>query len=114
MSKRYFENFKSIEDVYSNFEVGASAVRDEEVLYAYYGYGCYCGSATVLFQRDGKLYENRSSHCSCNGLEDTWSPQEVTWDQLAMRDFKWTFEDDEGGEAQQTLQELINQHVPRA
>ena len=114
VSKRYFENFDGIDSVHANFGIPSETVKDEEVLYAYYGYGCYCGSATVLFQRDGKLYEELSSHCSCYGLENTWSPEEVTWDQLAVRNLKWRFEDDKDGEAYKALQDLINQHAPRA
>jgi hypothetical protein len=80
--KRYFENWESVEDVLGDYP--NSGLKDEEVLFAYYGDGCYCGAARVLFQRDGKLYENVDSHCSCSGLE-SWEPEEVNWEQLGMR-----------------------------
>lgn len=112
---RYFENFSSVEDIRKEFSIPDDAIADEEVLFAYYGYGCYCGAATVLFQRNGKLYEVTGSHCSCNGLEDGWVPVEVTWGQLAMRNGDYAyFEEDTDGKAKDALKLLINQHVPRA
>lgn len=58
---------------------------DAEVLLAAYDHEGYTGSAFVIFERDGKVYENEGSHCSCHGLEDQWSPTEVTWPALALR-----------------------------
>lgn len=113
MSQRYFENFKDVADVIDAFCAPLDAVADAEIVYAYYGDGDYCGSATVLFQRDGKLYEVSGSHCSCNGLEGLWEPKEVSWDQLAMRD-PFYFEDDKDGNAKAALLALIAQHVPTA
>ena len=57
----------------------------EHVLFASYGGRSYEGDAIVILERDNKLYEVRGSHCSCNGLEGQWDPQEVTWKALAMR-----------------------------
>lgn len=112
MDQRYFQEWKSIDDVLVDYP--DSGLRDDEVLFAYYGYGSYCGSATVLFVRDGTLYENADSHCSCYGLE-VWRPTEVTWDQLALRkDPPSYLEEDLGGCALRALQDLIRSHVPRA
>lgn len=58
---------------------------DDEIIFASYGGGSYEGDAVVLFRRDGKLYEVHGSHCSCNGLEGQWSPEEATWEALATR-----------------------------
>jgi hypothetical protein len=52
---------------------------------AWYGYGDYDGSAFVLFERDGKLYEVNGGHCSCYGLEGQWDPEEVTMSELERR-----------------------------
>jgi len=57
----------------------------EAILLASYGGASYEGDALVLFERDGKLYEVSGSHCSCNGLEDQWTPCEVTWPALKAR-----------------------------
>jgi hypothetical protein len=110
--RRYYENFKSVKDVHEAFSIDPSEVLDEEILFAYYGSGSYCGSATVLYHRDGKLYEVSSSHCSCYGLEDTWEPSEITWEQLAVRNSTY-FEDDYEG-AEDRFKALINEHAPRA
>lgn len=113
---KYFENFKSVDDVIDQFSIGADDIKSNEILFAYYGYGSYEGGATVLFQRNGKLYEVSGGHCSCNGLEGQWSPEEVTWDQLAMRykdDYNLGYED-EGGQATAALKRLIRANVPRA
>jgi hypothetical protein len=69
----------------------------------------------VLFQRDGKLYEVSAGHCSCYGLEGRWEPDEVTWDQLAMRfNDKTEFYCDGSAKADAAIKQLITQHVPRA
>lgn len=61
---------------------------DDEVLIASYDTPPYEGDAFVLYEKDGKLYEVNASHCSCNGLEECWSPEETSWGALAMRDVK--------------------------
>ena len=83
--QRYFQNFNDHGSLCYSFSISTDAVRDDEILFAWYGYGDYCGDAEVLFERNGLLYEVTASHCSCNGLEDTWKPQETSWAALAMR-----------------------------
>lgn len=57
---------------------------DEQVVVAGYEQESYSGSSTVIFLRDGKLYEDSSSHCSCNGLE--WGGgAEISWEYIDMR-----------------------------
>lgn len=110
--KRYYENWEKIEDVVDAYPT--SDLKDEEVLFAYYGDGDYCGAATVLFQRDGKLYENTDSHRSGNRLA-SWEPDEVTWEQLGMRPRDvFYFEDDTGGCARAALLALIDRHTASA
>ncbi len=91
MTQRYFANFENVDDIkrefapYNGSDSDLDLLKDEEVLFAGYGTPGYEGYALVIFQRDGKLYEASGSHCSCNGLEGTWGPDEVTWPALAMR-----------------------------
>lgn len=76
-------------------------VKDSEVLFASYEYEDYSGKAFVIFERDGKLFEVHGGHCSCNGLEGQFEPEETTWEALAMRpwvgkdkaddEFDWEF-----------------------
>lgn len=56
-----------------------------EILFAEYDQGGYDGDSTVIYRKDGKLYETHGSHCSCYGLEDQWSPEEATVDAILMR-----------------------------
>ena len=55
------------------------------ILFGYYSYEDYSGYAYVLFEQDGKLYEVNGGHCSCNGLEDQWEPEETDLNVLAKR-----------------------------
>lgn len=63
---------------------GSEAVKENEVIYAVYNQESYEGSAFILFEREGKLFEASESHCSCNGLEN-FEPEETSWEALAMR-----------------------------
>lgn len=96
MNKKYFlmklknaqvfaGNFDCVEDVKGAFEVKDDALDDAFILLAWYGYGDYDGSAFVLFERDGKLYEVNGGHCSCNGLEGQWDPEETSASELVHR-----------------------------
>lgn len=76
MDKRILNDWSDRADIVASFgEPGA--LDGAEVLFASYTYENYSGSATVIFRRDGKLYEAHGSHCSCYGLEDQWSPEET-------------------------------------
>ena len=71
----FAEDFSDREDVFAAFEVEDSG---ENILFAWYGGGSYDGSAFVLFERDGQLYEVNGGHCSCYGLEGQWEPEETS------------------------------------
>lgn len=55
------------------------------ILFATYGCQEYEGSAWVLFERDGKLFEVNGSHCSCYGLEDQFEPEETRLEAIEYR-----------------------------
>lgn len=80
--QKYFNKWKSRDDVAADYKENTPA--DEEIVYACYEAGGYEGSAIVVYQRDGKLYENNDSHCSCHGLEE-WRPEETSVAALLMR-----------------------------
>lgn len=61
----------------SDFEIGDKELEGVNILVASYTYESYEGSAYVLFERDGKLYEVHGGHCSCYGLEGQWDPEEA-------------------------------------
>ena len=54
-----------------------------DVLWASYEYEDYSGSAWVILEDGGKLYEVHGSHCSCNGLEGQWDPEATSWEFVA-------------------------------
>ncbi len=85
----YLEGFENKEDVIQEFCVPQDQ-QDFDVLICWYDVGNWEGSAFVLFEQDGKLYEVYGSHCSCYGLEDQWSPEETSLEALQHRMEKGT------------------------
>lgn len=70
----YFGLFKNWKDVQDNFEIQDE--EPDEVLFAEYGSECYSAAAAVIFRNGEKYYISEASHCSCYGLEGSWSPEE--------------------------------------
>lgn len=54
----------------------------DEVLLAVYDCHDYEGHATIIYRQADRYYWAGGSHCSCYGLEDQWSPEEYTAEQL--------------------------------
>jgi hypothetical protein len=106
----YLNNFTCIEDVISLFQISDTAIYPHEVVLAWYGNGDYCGSAYVLFVRDGKLWEVHASHCSCNGIEGQWDPYETSLPTLEHFLEKGTYGTYEGEDLYQSiLKKLIGE-----
>ena len=78
MHNVFLNNFESIEDVISQFQIDSKELDGISWIFASYGTESYQGDAFVLFEKDKKLYQVSGSHCSCNGLEDQWYPEETT------------------------------------
>jgi len=78
-------DFEDENDVISAFELDTNELNGAFILLAWYGGGGYDGSAFVLFERDGKLYEVNGGHCSCYGLEGQWDPEETSAPALVHR-----------------------------
>ena len=105
---KYFGNWSCKEDVARDFQVEVKAVGS--VLFAWYGYGDYCGSAFVLFENDDKLYEVNGSHCSCYGLEGQWDPEEVNVEALThtlKEGYRFSSHYDGGDEARAALERYL-------
>jgi hypothetical protein len=96
--------FQEKSDIASNFDIQESQLDGVEILFAEYHYECYSGSATVIFEKDGKLFEVNGNHCSCYGLEGQWEPEETTWAALAM----WNYDSEPYAEE---WKKLIAEHV---
>jgi hypothetical protein len=90
MSK-YLGSFDDFNSVVDNFSVTDHGLTDENIILARYDTPPYEGYATVVFVKDGKLYEVHGSHCSCYGLEDQWSPEETYKASLMTQ--SWTEEE---------------------
>ena len=75
-------DFDDEQDVIGAFEIDEKELRSAFILYATYESEGYEGSAFVLFERNGQLYEVHGSHCSCMGLEGQWEPEETSADAL--------------------------------
>jgi hypothetical protein len=85
----YLGNFNNREDLMSNFEITDADLEGVRILFAAYENESYEGYAMVIFSKDGKLYEVNGSHCSCNGLEGQWSPEETSLDALKIRNYSY-------------------------
>jgi len=77
--------FSSVSDVEQSFCLDKNSLDNVNMLFAWYGGGDYDGSAFVLFEDGGKLYEVSGSHCSCYGLEGQWGPEETLVEALVHR-----------------------------
>ena len=73
------------EDLKRDFALNDDELKGAFILLASYDCEAYEGSAFVLFEREGKIYEVNGSHCSCYGLEDMWDPEETSVDALVHR-----------------------------
>jgi len=105
---KYFGNWSCKEDVARDFVVEVSDLGN--VLFAWYGYGDYCGSAVVVFERDNKLLEVNGSHCSCFGLEGQWDPEKTSVEALMhvlKEGYKFSSEYDESQPARAALERVL-------
>jgi hypothetical protein len=111
MTMTYIENFEDNEDVIERYAAPSTALDGATVHLAWYGYGDYCGSSLVVFEKDGKLYEVNGSHCSCGGLEDQWEPEETSWEALSSR--SWWSGCNGSDEAESILKQLAETHMTK-
>lgn len=88
--------------------------KGEKILFASYGCANYEGDAWVLFSKDGRLYEVNGSHCSCYGLEDQWTPEEVFLPELENRLKQGSFGTDScaGNEFKDELAKFLGVSLP--
>ena len=76
----YEGGFSSWEDVCRQFE--ESVPEPDEVVFAVYDQEMYEGYADVIYRVGERFYWASGSHCSCYGLEEQWSPEEYSRDEL--------------------------------
>lgn len=73
-----FFGFDSAEEVFEAYDAPMEWQHEVEFIYAEYQRADYEGDSFAVFIKDGKLYEVNGSHCSCNGLENCWQPEETS------------------------------------
>lgn len=81
----YLGDFTNKEDVINEFHLNKDTLNGARILLAWYGLEQYDGSAFVLLERNGVLYEVNGDHCSCYGLEEQWDEEETTVAELKHR-----------------------------
>jgi hypothetical protein len=78
--------FANMDDLCRNFNIDEKTdLEGADVLLASYDIDGYEGTAFVLYQQNGKLYEVNASHCSCYGLEEGWNPEETSVEAIRFR-----------------------------
>jgi hypothetical protein len=74
-----------------DYEAARKKIDNYTFLIAYESVGDWgCDSSSWFLmrdKRDGKLYENHGSHCSCHGFEGQWFPEETTVEYLSSEKF---------------------------
>lgn len=80
-----FFDFKSAEEVFDTYNVPEGEREGIEFIYADYETANYEGYSFLIFIKNHKLYEVNGSHCSCNGLEECWRPEETSFAALMFR-----------------------------
>jgi hypothetical protein len=86
------------EHIVCSFEIEEKELDGFEVLIAYESVGSWgCDSSNwFLLRKDGQLYENHGSHCSCNGFEEQWAPEETSIEYLLSDKFSFSMGGDDG------------------
>lgn len=79
---KFLGDFDNVNDVENNFGVN---LEGKNILFAEYNTESYEGSAWVIYYDSGKLYEVHGSHCSCDGLEGQWNPEDITAEVIIER-----------------------------
>jgi hypothetical protein len=73
-----------------SFQIEEKELDGFEILITYESAGSWGNSSNwFLLRKDGVLYENYGSHCSCNGFEEQWSLEETSVDYLLSDSFRF-------------------------
>jgi hypothetical protein len=78
----YHGAWESKADIARAFDIPIEILEKCYIYFAGYNEGDYEGSCVIIFRKDGTLYYNAASHCSCNGFEGNWDPEEATWEDI--------------------------------
>lgn len=81
----FFNIFSCAQDVFDAYAAPQEWRENVIFIYADYETPDYEGSSFAIFVKNDKLYEVNGSHCSCNGLEEQWQPEETSFAALMFR-----------------------------
>ncbi len=76
------EGFKSVEDVFKEYEIHEDEMYGIEILAACYFQASYEGSSAVLYKKHDQLYLVHAGHCSCYGLGGQFEGKPFTEEEL--------------------------------
>lgn len=107
-NKMYLEGFSNLDDVLREFQIDKQELGNSNILLAVYAYEDYDGTAFVLFEQNGLLYEVNGGHCSCMGLEGQWIPEETSVEALRKRMCDGNLGSGYGGYFADDLQKILN------
>ncbi len=85
MQNVYYGDWNCLEDMLRDFQISKSEIEGYDVLYAWYEYADYSGTAFVLLKKGRKLYEVNGGHCSCMGLDGQFELEETSAEALSLR-----------------------------
>lgn len=85
----------------------------DRILFYEYSYENYSGNAMLVFEKDGKLYQTTGSHCSCNGLEGQFSPEETSVEELSNYKLKWYYDENDDELNHRLWQSLVFNRIER-
>lgn len=107
----YYGAWGTYEDIFLDAPQLKGKFDEDEVLFAGYYTPSYEGSAFILINHGGELYEWHGSHCSCYGLEECGDElEETSPESLVNRDYVFGYEQTEDKEVfKELLKRLANE-----
>lgn len=77
--------FDDLDNICKEFRIERSELDEYEVLFAQYGIDGWEGTSILFLTKEGKLFINDASHCSCYGLEGQFDPSETTKEAMMLQ-----------------------------
>lgn len=84
----YAGDLNNYDDLWQAADTHGGIPNPDELVFAWYESGSYEGSGYAIYERDGKVYEVETSHCSCYGpWSEGWRADETNWPSIIARVF---------------------------
>lgn len=82
------------EEIFEKKLAEIQPAREPALVFAAYDYGNWEGYSLVIYKHKGKWWVNEAGHCSCYGLEGSWSPTPHTKADIEKMYIKNSYYDD--------------------